>query len=443
VIGSSEGEFLSGGTVSKRRRVASRLRERSCRPIARMLKDSCFAVLRRMKITRGAVLQRSAITPMLRFIRGTFHSLRHLAAQLRFARGLIRRLKPSFLVLGGDLVGYDTAVFVKAAHAEHVPVVVAPGWMASAREAGEAYAYDPAYRVQGWPNRLCSTLYPRWVHEHKGHKLLRLPAAQVLAREWLGLAPPLPWVLHSGDADAIAVESDAMRTYCVSEGLPAEQLVLTGSLAHDVMAEIREDVIGRRTELYHRLGLPEDRPMLLAALPPDFLYMAGGRPECGFRTYNELAEFWIQALAAVGEYNVVISLHPSVAYEDMKHIEQQAVRISEDPTMALIPLCDVFVASVSATIQWAIACGKPVLNYDVYRYRYADYADAEGVISVEEKDEFLSVLRRVTGDHASYAEIAARQAACADQWGQLDGRAGERMMQLFEQLMRRYEAGCA
>ena len=369
-----------------------------------------------------------------------FYHLRRLAKLLRSVTRLIRQQKPSFLVLGGDLVHYDTAVFIIVAHQEHIPAVVIPGWMASAREAAEAVMHNPAYSLQQRFNRLVGALYPRWVYEHKGRRLLRLPAAQVLAREWLGLAPPLPWILHSGYADAIAVESEAMRLYCVSEGLPSDQLVLTGSMAHDVMAETLKDVARRRTDLCHRLNLPPGRPMLLSALPPDFLYMVGGRPECDFQTYDELVYFWVQSLAAVEGYNVVISLHPSVAYEDMKYIEQWGVKIAREATMVLIPLCDIYVASISATIQWAIACGKPVVNYDVYRYRYPDYAGVEGVITLEEKEEFLSVLKRLTQDHEFYAEVTARQAACAGRWGVLDGQAGRRMLQLFDRLVEQYHS---
>ena len=64
-------------------------------------------------------------------------------------------------------------------------------------------------------------------------------------------------------------------------------------------------------------------------------------------------------------------------------------------TAELVPLCDVFVASISSTIRWAIACGKPVVNYDVYRYRYTDFIGVEGVLTCEEQDEFVSVLRRL------------------------------------------------
>ena len=126
--------------------------------------------------------------------------------------------------------------------------------------------------------------------------------------------------------------------------------------------------------------------------------------------------------------------------EDIQYIEQWGVKIARDNTAALIPLCDVYVASISATIQWAIACGKPVLNYDVYRYHYNDYLGVDGVIAVEDREQFLAALRQLTGDPAYYREIAARQAGFAERWGKLDGRAGERLLQLFERLGAQYPA---
>lgn len=179
--------------------------------------------------------------------------------------------------------------------------------------------------------------------------------------------------------------------------------------------------------------------MILSALPPDFLYGVGGRPECDFKTYRQLVRFWVQSLADLDGYNIVIALHPSVSYEDMKYIEQWGVKIAQQPTASLIPLCHFYVASISATIQWAIACGKPVLNYDVYRYRYTDYAGAEGVITLEEQSDFVDVLRRLAQDEEFFTEMVSRQAACASQWGKLDGCSGQRMLQLFDQLVGQYE----
>ena len=79
----------------------------------------------------------------------------------------------------------------------------------------------------------------------------------------------------------------------------------------------------------------------------------------------------------------------------MRHIETANVRIAARRTSELVPLCDLYVASVSSTIRWAIACGKPVINYDVYRYRYTDFLNLEGVLVIEEQNEFREIVQRL------------------------------------------------
>jgi hypothetical protein len=172
----------------------------------------------------------------------------------------------------------------------------------------------------------------------------------------------------------------------------------------------------------------------LSALPPDQLYGAG-RPECEFLDYRDLVKFWISSLQNAAAGNVVLSLHPSTKKEDVEFIAELGVKISDRPIAELIPLCDYYVACISATIQWAIACGKPVVNYDVYRYRYTDYQGLRGVLTIEEQDQFLDVLHRMATDGTFRNEIAEFQKIDAPRWGNLDGKAGQRIIALFDELI--------
>jgi hypothetical protein len=201
-----------------------------------------------------------------------------------------------------------------------------------------------------------------------------------------------------------------------------------------VMSAAVADRIARRRRLCESLDLPVDRPLLLSALPPDFLYVVGGRPQCDFKEYAELVQFWVDGLRTAKRYNKVLCLHPSVDPETMKYLESEDLRIAKLPTAELVPLCDLYVACVSSTIRWAIACGIPVINYDVYRYRYTDYMGVDAVKAVEEQSEFLEELQKLTNDDAYYAQVAARQRAISERWGTLDGKSGERIVALFEHL---------
>ncbi len=356
-----------------------------------------------------------------------------LVATIRRMRATIRELDVALVILPADN-RYDLAAYVRAAHDDNVPVVVVPAFMAAAREWAQAVGGNPSHDAERWRNRATLAVYPRWGLEHDGRSLIALPAEEVLARQWLGLAPPLPWTLHSGHADAIAIESEAMRHYCLSEGLPARQLVLTGSVDHDRLHARLRDAEALREATYHRLGLPSGRPLVLTALPPDQLY-GRGRPECDFQNYRELVKFWIGSIVArTPGHNVIVSLHPSVERQSMSYLEQWGATIADEPVSELIPLCDLYIASVSATIQWAIACGKPVLDYDVYRYRYPDYLGVGGLIRVEEQVDWLAALERFACDEAFRVGLVARQAHDAPRWGVLDGHAGDRLLALFREL---------
>ena len=357
--------------------------------------------------------------------------------KLRAIRQLLHRDKPDLLALGGDIVGHDMALYIKAGHELGIPSVLLPGWMASAREPAELNLYNPRFFFSRPLNALLGYYAPNWIYTHKGRALVRQPAQEACALMTLGLAPPLPWVLHSGFADAIAVESEAARKYGIDEGLSSTVLVVTGSRTHDTLAKWMSDSTKQKVSLCEKLGLDSKKPILLSALPPDLLYALGGRPSCDFTTYRDLVEFWISSLRHSTDANIIVGLHPSAKRENFSYIETLGASISDQPIAELIPVCDYYVASISATIQWAIACGKPVINYDVYRYRYTDYLGVKGVLATEEQDEFRRLLQKMATDEAFREEIAGFQRADAPRWGILDGKAGERILALFQRMVDR------
>jgi len=330
----------------------------------------------------------------------------------------------SLLVLAEDNVDYRTSVFVRAGHDAGIPSVIVPFTVANALEPAEAY-FDNEPRQLTGIDEAFARRHPQWVFEHRGRKLLRLPAAEALATEHLGLAPPLPWILHSGRADAIAVESDAMLEHYRACGIPEKQLVVTGALYDDALAAALRNAPALRSEL----GLDE-HPVILCALPPD--QIPGREDRVEFPTYEALARHWITTLTATG-HQVVVSLHPRTPRESMRFLQELGARIPSVDVAQLLPLCDLFVASVSATIRMAIACGKPVVNYDVYRYRYTDYVSIPGVTTMEDRAGFESTIRRLTSDPAVLAAAAA-PSSTSSRWGRLDGRAAARMLALFDRL---------
>lgn len=334
------------------------------------------------------------------------------------------------LVMSEDNVELDTAVWIAIARRRGVRSVILPYTISNTAEFAESYVHHaPAQVGATWQNRITAALFSRWALRYKDRRFLRVGYAKVIATEMLGLAPPNPWLLNSGSIDAIAVESPAMRDYYRQAGIPPAQLVMTGSLTDDVLAQARDERSARRAALARDFGFSQDRPILLAALPPD--QNTYDRPGCEFKDFDDLIGFWGATLAGLEGWNVIVRPHPKTRADKLATLRAHGVAISDADTAELVPLCDLYLASVSATIRWAIACGKPVVNYDVYRYGYRDYEAAAGVKLVTTRADFIDLVGRLTRDAAFLAEVAAVQQRDAAFWAVLDGHSGRRMVELL------------
>ncbi len=366
------------------------------------------------------------------------HSLRAIK-EWRFARRVCRVLTPDIVILAEDNVEYLSGVWVRAAHQQGLSVLVVPYCLAGIEEPAAVYWQDPKHDADSDENQKLARDFPQWVYEYQGRRLVRLPAKRALPMEWLAISSPLPWLMNGSYADAIAVESEFMRNFYKRQGIPPRQLVTTGAVSDDVLHATLQDLEGQRYRLYRQYGMHEDRPMLLCALPPVTSAMANLRQE--FRSYDDMIRFWIDSMKQVEGYNVFISLHPTMDRAQFKWIEEigwWGIGLAPPDTAVMIALCDIYVASVSSTIRWAIACGKPVINYDVYRFRFPDFRPAPGVITVETRDEFVSALRRITTDSNYYYLLREAQLNVSGYWGMIDGRSGKRVIELIDRLTQQH-----
>jgi hypothetical protein len=369
-----------------------------------------------------------------------FSTMSVLSKQCHFVRHIIQKHRINVLLIAESCPDYGAPIYIHAAHREGIPVVTATLEQAKAHAYADTYLTANYLNIRRPLNRFVAAFYPRWVIAHRGRQLIRTEPTLLLALELLRMAPTHPWQMVGNQEDMVAVDSQAMLYHYISEGVALQQMAIVGRSEHDLMKEVLGNAKKLKTELYNRLGLPANRPMLLSPLVQE--HYVSGCPECDFQDYEKMVEFWVKSLGAVRGYNVVVNLHPGHTYQQDPHawdyIEQWGVKICNQDLATLIPLCDIYVAAGSSTIPWAIACGKPVINYNIYRYPNCHYPSAPGVLTVCEQHEFVSTLNRLTSDPVYYEEIAARQATCAEYWGQLDGDAGGRLVRLFDQLVENY-----
>jgi len=350
----------------------------------------------------------------------------------RFYHELLSRLSPDIMVLPEENIGYLCNFLVLQAHQHSIRTVVMPYTIDNPIEAAEAYYLRRRFLVRRGLRRIFAHKYPQWVFEHKGGSIFRLPFRPAATMQLMGFAPPDPWKNTCSFADAVSVECQALGRHHAKSGLPLSKLHVVGSCTLDRMAVILQDAAHLKAKLLQELGLPLEHPVFLAAIPPDQFNTQ--RPGCEFVSHAEVVTFWIDSLAATG-WNVVVNLHPHLNPEMIRLGTHSNVRLCQRPVAELLPLCDVFVACISATIRWAIAAAKPVINHDLYRYGYDDYRSAPGVVHVTTREEFSHEVTRIAGDSAYREQLALAQASVAADWGNLDGGGGGRLLALFSELI--------
>lgn len=182
-------------------------------------------------------------------------------------------------------------------------------------------------------------------------------------------------------------------------------------------------------DLYRSEGLPEDKLALTGTPYGDFVV---ARSE--FPSYLEMSRAVLRGLADIPATRVTVSLHPAVAAEDRESIATFGVTISDDYVLRLIPANDVYVSYFSSTIRWAIASGKPVLNYDAYKLGLDVYDLAPGVFTTNSQQQLIARARELAGAAATFAQHAAQQVAVANHWGMLDEPAMPRILAELERL---------
>ncbi len=345
---------------------------------------------------------------------------------------LIHSQKPALIVLPEANLFYNSQFIIRASKLNSTPVVIVPFTIVNTLEWAEAFFEIPLYQVKNGWNRLVARAFPQWVLEHKGRRLI-LPPLHVLGCEYFDMVPSMPWLINSGDSDAIAAESHFMFDYYVRAGIQKEKVRFTGSLSDDKLFALLKERDFYLTELGQRFDIPIRGKVILIGLPPD-QFGAGKRQGCEFEIYEDLIGFMVGVVASLSsnKVTVLINLHPRIKHEDVVWLSALGATIIDEPIERLVPLADIYVAVASATIRLGISCGIPVVNYDAYQYDYDDYKGLAGVCEVKSRHDYETVVDGLIHDQQFYSKIHAAQKATASNSCLVDGKAGERLLNLFD-----------
>lgn len=370
---------------------------------------------------------RTRLSTLYMFIRG-FQLVNHYRFHLSVFRVLLKEGSYDAILVPEDVVGDVWPLLIKAGHEEDLPTLVFPYTLANQEEAFQSLRRALAHQYQY--NHLAARFFPGWRKKADGADIVRLPASHIMAHEWFRITPPDPWMMNSGYGNVICVDSLSSKDYFVRAGIPADKLLAVGSVSQDSLhAQLRDKQEGLK-KLRRELELSDVKPVALISGCPNQL--AGSVPYCQFSSIEEIADHVGQAVSVLRDsYHLVVRPHPNFPIFG-ELLKPWGVISTMIPTAHLVPLSDLFIAFASATIRWAIACGVPTINYDVFHYDYGDFGMVKGVQTVSGAEDFIHAVRQMEPGCEKYREEKARINTDATYWGMLDGRCAERIDEVIE-----------
>ncbi|NPV85840.1 MAG: hypothetical protein HPY45_07505 [Anaerolineae bacterium] len=345
--------------------------------------------------------------------------------QVNEAKRMLDNDNVAGLVLIGDRhLGWETA-FIKAANLRGIPSLIIP-YAYSTPIAAVRLRHTSGYRDRfvrsSFLNWITSIIFPRWVYEYNGERLLFYQAHTSLAGWLTGTMPKNPWTIGGGKATRMAVESPVVYRQFLEQGISPEKMLITGKPSWDALYELL--TVNKSFSPTSISDKEQRKRVVLLSVPH--------RGEHGLlsweRHWKEI-DFLLSTLSHVPNTSVILSLHPISNPSNYEPLAQKyGATIGNEPYYKLLTICDIFVADKSSTILVAIGLAKPTILLG-YLDQYQDfYESSPCVITIRAHGELKPTLEKLINDTDYYSRVVEKQRQEVTDWILLDGKCTERVV---------------
>lgn len=357
----------------------------------------------------------------------SFAMLAKIWSDTRRARRLLSRTRPNAMILFDDRAAADMAM-IKAARQARVRVVLAP-YASSSPESDVAYRLKDAaahglHGMSSLLRRLIAKLFPHEVRETPHGAMLFFRASDYPALAAFRLLGGRSWLWGGGKADAVCVFGEPDRDTLVSEGVDPAKVHVTGQASLDLLFA----QAARRNELKQEQARDtrDDRSLIVCAVP-----QSAEHGQLSWEAHERATLDLFDALQG-SRARVMLSLHPRSerAYYERLAAGRPALSISSEPLETILPAADLFIATYSSTVRWAVLVGVPSLIIDPADLNYAMFDGMPGVSIVKEQAAWSSAIRTALADDTLRLALATDLEKSAGLLGPRDGVASQRIASL-------------
>jgi len=232
-----------------------------------------------------------------------------------------------------------------------------------------------------------------------GKPYLFYPPSQMLALHKFGTLSDYPWYIGNGLVDVVCIDSKHSFHRYSKNKVPNNKLRVVGDIAYDSLYHSFSNRETNREEIQTKYSLNPDKKLIVCALP-----QLAEHGFCSWENHWKEIEFLVDSLASQNE-SLLLSLHPKMAVQKYKYLEDKFdCKIVEERLFKILPCADLFVATFSSTVIWAVLCGINSVVVDFYDLNYSMYDFLSSVVKVNEKGQLVKALESALKKKGSFKD---------------------------------------
>ncbi len=240
--------------------------------------------------------------------------------------------------------------------------------------------------------------YPQVIESDK-KEILFFEPSKLFFHDKLGTLSDNPWYMGNGLSDVLCIASRVACEEYHARGVCEKKIRIVGDIIYDRLrtnylrrTEIKKDVI-------KKYDLNKDRRIIIIALPQ--LAQHGFLSEK--EHWNEI-NYLVRKTTNV-DCSVLLSLHPRMNPENYTFLEKQYnCRILAERLYAVLPIADLFIATYSSTVTWAVLCGINTIVVDFYNLNLIYHDALETVKTIKIREDFVPQIERMLTEEQDFSQ---------------------------------------
>ena len=333
--------------------------------------------------------------------------------------------EPVSVVVTGDrhqADGWEPAI-LKACKELNIPTVIPPvSFTANIESLPINRRNRKIFRADNFPG--VKTKYPKqYIYDDvsKSNIFFYPPyLTEALAKN--DMLPENPWVMGGGNSTFVLADGEETKERYIRLGCKPEKIIVTGHPVHDNLFNLHKNRHKLRSSLNQEYAFGPGKKLIILALP-----QLAEHGIMDWKSHWGEIRFLCDTFS-LQKANCLISLHPKMKYDRYRFIEDEYnIPISKQPLSEILPAADIFAATFSSTIQWAVLCQIPSIVFDFYGFNYSAYDYLSGTKIINRKTELPGELEKLIKNENYYAHMVAEQKKFSGYISPFDGKCMERI----------------